>query len=522
MRQRCPLKGRCCRFERQPTRFSRQRRPFLRRWTRFLRHATRFLRQGRPFEGHGWHLKRQRCRLGWKRQRRGWQSRHCARWRMAQKASKCYKNGHARRGWQHLRHAKEQKRPAKGQQRNKQGEARCATGTCGMGAGWRLGRSDPWACALGFLQSDLIRWYWALTQWHQALAATGFDTYQALDQQQAEPRIRINAFRQQKMSEFEGHIYLDHHYPPVLWNIVRGGFDSVDVLPNGEKDFAISVSLASMLQNSSANRLVAEVSLELVRKVFSPDSVSRLRGVFVFSDIDSISRIWDCNKWGGHFNNNYLADVGVWAKKSTRVDAAWIEDIIDSDGVLLPDWPSAAINYWSGKPKSESEPIWEVIVEGRFCIWSMHSKEEALKEIYAIWPNSVGLLVHSMNCFGLGSLDGQCFPGLLRTEEGVSLDHYIRMVDSQDSKFIEHLEKLPTENPKFFAGYPDSNEMHTPNLTGYSRLICAKNDAAFLCLLGALSVIQNNPPLAENSNLSENVASNHRPLRVPEHHCKIF
>lgn len=291
------------------------------------------------------------------------------------------------------------------------------------------------------------------------------------------------------MSAFEGHIYLNHHYPPVLWNIVRGGFDSVDVLPHGERDFAISVSLASMLLNSSANRLLAEVSLELVRKVVAPDSVSRLRGVFVFSDIDSISRIWDCNKWGGHFNNEYLADVGVLAQKTTRVDAAWIEDIINSDGTLLPDWQVAAINYWSGKPKSQAEPIWEEIVEGRFCIWSMHSKEEALKEIYAIWPDSVGLLVHSMNCFGLGSLDGQCFPGLLRTEQGLSLDHYLRMVDSQDPLFIEHLKKLPIENPKFFAGYPDPNKMRLPSLTHYSRVLCANDDAAFLDLLGGLSAL---------------------------------
>lgn len=172
MRQRCPLKGRRCRFARQPTRFSRQRRPFLRRWIRFLRHATRFLRQRRPFEGHGWHLKRQRCRLGRKRPRRGWQSRHCARWRMAQKASKCYKNGRARRGWQHLRHAEEQKRPAQGEQRNKQGEARCATGTCGMGVGWRLGRSSHWRCVSGAMKSRTMRLPCRLAQWLQGPTTT--------------------------------------------------------------------------------------------------------------------------------------------------------------------------------------------------------------------------------------------------------------------------------------------------------------------------------------------------------------
>lgn len=293
------------------------------------------------------------------------------------------------------------------------------------------------------------------------------------------------------MSTFEGHIYLDHHYPPVLWNIVRGGFDSIDLLPDGERDFAISVTLSSMLQNSSASRLEAELSLEQVRLATTPNSVSRLRGVFVFDDIESISRIWNSNKWGGHFTDEYLADVGVWAKKSTRVDAAWIDDIISDQGQLLPGWENAAVNYWSGRPKSKDAPIWEVLVEGRFCIWSMHSKEEALKEISAIWPNSFGLLTHSMNCFGLGSLDGQCFAGITGNEAGISLDHYLRMVDSKEAEFIKQLARLPAENPKFFAGTPDPDKMHPPDLTGYSKKICTKADASFTALLDLLLQLKN-------------------------------
>ncbi len=293
------------------------------------------------------------------------------------------------------------------------------------------------------------------------------------------------------MRTFEGHVYLDHHYPPVLWNIVRGGFDSVDLLPDGEKDFAISVSLASMLQNSSVSRLEAELSLEQVRLATTPNSVSRLRGVFVFDDIESISRIWDSNKWGGHFIDEYLADVGVWAKKSTRVDAAWIDDIINNQGQLLPGWETAAVNYWSGRPKSKDAPIWEVLVEGRFCIWSMHSKEEALKEISAIWPNSLGLLTHSINCFGLGSLDGQCFAGITGNEAGVSIDHYLRMIDSKEAEFIEQLARLPAEKPKFFAGKPDPEKMCLPDLTGYSKRICTKDDASLTAVLDLLSQLKN-------------------------------
>ncbi|SFK78177.1 hypothetical protein SAMN04488079_12711 [Methylophaga sulfidovorans] len=301
------------------------------------------------------------------------------------------------------------------------------------------------------------------------------------------------------MRTFEGHVYLDHHYPPVLWNIVRGGFDSVGSLPYAEKDFAISVSLSSMLQSSSAGRLEAELSLERVRLATNPNSVSRLRGVFVFDDIESLSRIWDSNKWGGHFTDEYLADVSVWAKQSTRVDAAWIEDIISDQGQLLPDWEAAAVGYWSGKPKSEDTPIWEVLVEGRFCIWSMHSKEEALKEISAIWPNSLGLLTYSMNCFGLGSLDGQCFSGITGHDEGISVDHYLRMVDSKDSDFINRLARLPIEKPKFYVGNPDPEKMYLPDLTGYSKKICTKGDANFTALLKLLLQLQNSARCGESA-----------------------
>jgi len=190
---------------------------------------------------------------------------------------------------------------------------------------------------------------------------------------------------------------------------------------------------------------------------------------------------------GRSLHRRVLGHVGVWAKKSTRVDTAWIDDIINDQGQLLPGWENGAINYWSGRPKSKSAPIWEVIVEGRFCIWSMHSKEEALKEITALWPNSLGLLTHSMNCFGLGSKDGQCFAGIIGNETGISLAHYLRMVDSKEAKFIEKLKRLPAENPKFFAGNPDPGKMHLPDLTGYSKKICIKDDATFTALLTLLS-----------------------------------
>ncbi len=100
--------------------------------------------------GRGRRMACQRCGLGF-------DGRPCARWRMGKKAAKCYKTGHTRRGWRHLRHVTKQKRPAQGEQRNKQGEARCATGTGGMGVGWGPGRSGLWRCVSGVLKRRSMR-----------------------------------------------------------------------------------------------------------------------------------------------------------------------------------------------------------------------------------------------------------------------------------------------------------------------------------------------------------------------------
>ncbi len=114
---------------------------------------------------------------------------------MAQKTSKCYKNGHAGRGWQHLRHAQEQKRPAQGEQRNKQGEARCATGTCGMGVGWRPWCLGHWRCVSGFLKRRTMLLPCRLAQWRQALTRPRCAMSLELGQQQSDQHIRINPVR---------------------------------------------------------------------------------------------------------------------------------------------------------------------------------------------------------------------------------------------------------------------------------------------------------------------------------------
>lgn len=272
--------------------------------------------------------------------------------------------------------------------------------------------------------------------------------------------------------KFEAFVYLDHHNVPAIWNIVRGGYNTPDCLPPEEGAFVISLAVASMLSNSedgaiSANRLISELYLDGIRHRYYPGNVSRLRGVFVFDSIESMSELWETNRWGGHFSDEYIADIGVYAKKSSRVDSNWIAHVFKHDGTLQPDWETAAHNYWSGEAYPNKTPIWERIVEGTITIWSMQPKLDAFKEIEAIWPNSLGLLSHCVNCFTYGSLDGQSYPRMDIKPDHIEINYYLRLVDSLNSEFIARLADFLDKHPEQRCLMP-SLGMNTPDLQNFS------------------------------------------------------
>jgi len=278
---------------------------------------------------------------------------------------------------------------------------------------------------------------------------------------------------------FEAHIYLNHHYPPIQWNIVRGLFHSPDCLPESKGAGFISISMATMLLNDTAERLNSELLLDEFRRSFYPDHVSRLKGIFVFDDIDSLSNLWKNNNWGGHFCDEYLADVGVSAIKSSRLDSNWISEIFDSSGNLKINWDAAAHNYWQGVCHPEKPPIWERIVEGAITVWSMDSKVKALQDIQSIWPKSLNLLRYAILCASYGSFDGEVFPFLRITENSLNISYYLRMVQRGDSEFINSLNKFITENPLYDTNIGNSGDDHLPDLSGFNRELTANSDGLF-------------------------------------------
>jgi hypothetical protein len=278
---------------------------------------------------------------------------------------------------------------------------------------------------------------------------------------------------------FEAHIYLDHHYPPVQWNIVRGVFCSPDCLPESKEHALLSISMATMLSNDTAERLISELWLDDIRKQHYPENVSRLRGIFVFDDLDSLVQLWSNNNWGAHFQDEYLADVGIAAKRSTRADSNWISEIIGHSGALLPNWEVAAHKYWQGLAHPNKEPIWERIVEGIITVWSMDSKQAALQEITALWPQSLNLLRYAVFCAGYGSADGQAFPILLNKYDKIELTYCMRLVQRADHDFIAGLNQFIEQNPEFNCGISCEGEESMPDLRGYSKIITPDSPGGF-------------------------------------------
>ncbi len=268
--------------------------------------------------------------------------------------------------------------------------------------------------------------------------------------------------------EFEGFAFFDLENPLVAWNVVRGVYYSADHLQNNGAASAISVAMAGLLRNCSPNRISSEFSLEAFRAENYPNEVSRLQGLFVFDDIESVAEVWDGEIWGSHFCSENLSDVGVYAAKSSRLDSNWISNIMKDDCALTSGWEDMAHAYWQAKVFQDTRPIWENIVQGAVTIWGIDLKQRAIDEIRKYWPNSLKLLEYSANAAALGSYDGIVSPISIYDGYKINIDYRIRMVDATDESFCNKLSELRKSGDTRVARFTDSLDLVCPDFTCYS------------------------------------------------------
>ncbi|SDF92114.1 hypothetical protein [Alloyangia pacifica] len=267
---------------------------------------------------------------------------------------------------------------------------------------------------------------------------------------------------------FEGFVYIQIDNPMVAWNVVRSNFYSPSHLPQSERRGALSFGTSNLFRNGNASRATAEFRLEDFRRRHFSGAASRLTGIFVFDDIDSAAQVWDDVAWSGHFNPDYLTDVGVSADQSSRLDAVWITMMRDDKNILVDGWEAMAERYWSGEPAS-SQPIWERIIEGSITIWGRDLKERALEEIQEFWPQSLSLLEIAANSAAIGSCDGAIVPYATRKGDLLDIRYYLRMVDTKDAAFIDRLENfLRVGGERVCRLVPAGDRWISPDFSCYS------------------------------------------------------
>lgn len=268
--------------------------------------------------------------------------------------------------------------------------------------------------------------------------------------------------------DFKGFAYINIDNPMAAWNVVRSNFYSPSRLPPSERPGALSFGMADILRSENTARAAAEFRLEHFRRMYFPDSVSRLSGIFLFDDIDSAAQVWEDDAWCGHFKPEYLTDVGVSADGSCRVDANWITRMRDANNNLVDGWEMMAEQYWSGQPASR-QPIWERIIEGWVTIWGLDLKTRALKEIQTFWPQSLPLLAVAANSAAIGSCDGASVPYAVRKGELLEISYYLRMVDAMDPEFCERLGQfLKTGGERVCRLGPLDENLYLPDFSCYS------------------------------------------------------
>jgi hypothetical protein len=231
----------------------------------------------------------------------------------------------------------------------------------------------------------------------------------------------------------EAWVYLNVRHPVCAWAAYRG----VLVAAPTEPGF-LSVWAASMLASDDAARAKRELSLEAWRQAHFPQLISRLTGMYCFTDLRSAELAL---QWGGpnnHFKAENLADLSLAQARisGARHDANWISH---SSG---PNWEAS---YWQGIPHPGFEPIWETLALGRMYILGTSIRDRAQRLLTRRFPDSVVLLESARVAAWLGSDLGSVAGFLFDRRKKVRLEYLIDMREAGDRSLAERMRATTAE-----------------------------------------------------------------------------
>ncbi|HHE3587161.1 TPA: hypothetical protein ACPDTQ_002214 [Pasteurella multocida] len=182
-----------------------------------------------------------------------------------------------------------------------------------------------------------------------------------------------------------------------------------------------------------------------------------------------------------------MADIGVASTHSTKVDANWINYIMDESCKLKGDFGESVKNYWRGIPYPDKEPIWERIIEGYITIWSNDIRKKAIENILSIHPNSWIFLRYASLCAKAGLTEGQIFPFITQHNSTVKIDYFMQAKYIQDAQFIDSLLAYDTGNSITIENVGSEYEfIQIPDLSGFSKELTVNDKNGFSDLVKLL------------------------------------
>ncbi len=242
------------------------------------------------------------------------------------------------------------------------------------------------------------------------------------------------------------YVYLNIDDPLVAWETAIGRLCSADVLEQ-DKIFSLSLRQYSLFrkfatQTAASPQIANELRLDSVRISLFKDLPSRLRGIFLFRNLEdarAASKRWRLR----HFIEENLSEVEISPSKMAFLDSEWSTHNLA--GVRDDSWMH---HYWSGETFGEA-PLIEVVCSGVGYILNQALRKRAYETIMQKLPKAVPILSIATVGFFYGFQHvAQIVPYLRTDDKSAKGLHYINMQDLHNDgdlliKLKEHKEPFP-------------------------------------------------------------------------------
>ena len=246
--------------------------------------------------------------------------------------------------------------------------------------------------------------------------------------------------------------------PLVAWLVYRGELVSSAHVHDQALGFWLMNALREESSTGHRSALFQdELALEGLRQTHVPDVISRLHGFYLFDDHASAEQA--IREWGNNFRQDTLVEVGILqGSRWTRHDAQWITTRL---GGADRSW---MLRYLRGEP-SGSDPIWELVVEGRAVVFGTALREAAYEVVKRVWPKSLALLELSRVAVELGSDLGLITPMAIGRAEDQRVDFAMNFVDAKKPDFLDRFARY--DGPKNTRDLGPKSDLVLPDLRSY-------------------------------------------------------